>query len=232
MRERAGISRCVTVRFLLSVQRGDGSWPAFSGDDDGSWTTALAALTLSRVSVDSRAREKATAWLPDTKGREAHRLWRWKFKTADAQAGSWYCGQGKLAERTGDYGPTIHLFRLYEDKLGKGEEMVDRLSKLVAIFNSPDLDFRDNRADGDDLLGDAYEYPMRNFATESGKSKGQFYTPAEVARVIAKVLGVSGATRSNQAAIYDATCGSGSLLLKAHDEAKCVFRGNPNTIPG
>src|ERR1035441_3043808 len=78
MRERAGISRCVTVRFLLSVQRGDGSWPAFSGDDDGSWTTALAALTLSRVSVDSRAREKATAWLPDTKGREAHRLWRWK----------------------------------------------------------------------------------------------------------------------------------------------------------
>src|ERR1035441_6012596 len=106
-----------------------------------------------------------------------------------------------------------------EDKLGKGEEMVDRLSNLVAIFNSPDLDFRDNRADGDDLLGDAYEYLMRNFATESGKSKGQFYTPAEVSRVIAKVIGVSGATRSNQA-IYDPTCGSGSLLLKAHDEAK------------
>jgi hypothetical protein len=76
-----------SVRFLLSVQRGDGSWPAFSGDDDGSWTTALAALTLSRVSVDSRVREKATAWLLDTKGREAHWLWRWKFKTADAQAG-------------------------------------------------------------------------------------------------------------------------------------------------
>ena len=106
-----------------------------------------------------------------------------------------------------------------EDKLGKGKEMVDRLSNLVGIFNSPDLDFRGNRADGDDLLGDAYEYLMRNFATESGKSKGQFYTPAEVSRVIAKVIGVSGAKRSNQA-IYDPTCGSGSLLLKAHDEAK------------
>jgi hypothetical protein len=76
-----------SVRFLLSVQRRDGSWPAFGGDDDGSWTTALAALTLSRVSVDSRVQEKTTAWLLDTKGREAHWLWRWKFKTADAQAG-------------------------------------------------------------------------------------------------------------------------------------------------
>jgi hypothetical protein len=76
-----------SVRFLLSVQREDGSWPAFGGDDDGSWTTAIAALTLSRVSVDSRVGEKSTAWLLDTKGREAHWLWRWRFKTADAQAG-------------------------------------------------------------------------------------------------------------------------------------------------
>ena len=51
------------------------------------------------------------------------------------------------------------------------------------------LDFRDNRAEGDDLLGDAYEYLMRHFATESGKSKGQFYTPAEVSRMMAKVIG-------------------------------------------
>ncbi len=66
------------------------------------------------------------------------------------------------------------------DKLGKGKDMVDRLSNLVAIFDNPALDFRGNRAEGDDLLGDAYEYLMRHFATESGKSKGQFYTPAEV----------------------------------------------------
>jgi len=105
------------------------------------------------------------------------------------------------------------------DKLGKGQEMVDRLSNLVAIFENPALDFRTNRAEGDDLLGDAYEYLMRNFATESGKAKGQFYTPAEVSRIMAKVIGV-GTARSGNQTIYDPTCGSGSLLLKAHDEAK------------
>ncbi len=96
--------------------------------------------------------------------------------------------------------------------------MVDRLSNLVAIFDTPALNFGANRAEGDDLLGDAYEYLMRHFATESGKSKGQFYTPAEVSRIIAKVVGVGGATSASQT-IYDLTCGSASLLLKAHDEA-------------
>ena len=103
------------------------------------------------------------------------------------------------------------------DKLGKGKDMVDRLSKLVTIFQ--DLDFGKNRAEGDDLLGDAYEYLMRHFATESGKSKGQFYTPAEVSRIMAKVIGVGDAKSATQT-IHDPTCGSGSLLLKAHDEAK------------
>jgi type I restriction enzyme M protein len=105
------------------------------------------------------------------------------------------------------------------EKLGKGKDMVDRLSNLVSIFQSPGLDFRTNRAQGDDILGDAYEYLMRHFATESGKSKGQFYTPAEVSRIMAQVIGLAGATDSKQS-IYDPTCGSGSLLLKAHDEAK------------
>lgn len=103
-----------------------------------------------------------------------------------------------------------------EEKLGKGKEMQDRLSKLVAIF--ADLDFRGSRAEGDDLLGDAYEYLMRHFATESGKSKGQFYTPAEVSRVIAKIVGIGPDTRQDQA-VYDPTCGSGSLLLKVAGEA-------------
>ncbi len=105
------------------------------------------------------------------------------------------------------------------DKLGKGKEMVDRLTKLISIFDTPALDFRANRAEGDDLLGDAYEYLMRHFATESGKSKGQFYTPAEVSRIMAKVIGIGDATKANQN-IYDPTCGSGSLLLKAWDEAR------------
>src|SRR5208337_1047882 len=103
-------------------------------------------------------------------------------------------------------------------KLGSGKEMVDRLTNLIAIFENPALDFSKNRAEGDDILGDAYEYLMRHFATESGKSKGQFYTPAEVSRIMAKVIGV-GAAKSAAQTIYDPTCGSGSLLLKAHDEA-------------
>ena len=101
-------------------------------------------------------------------------------------------------------------------KLGAGREIQDRLSKLVAIFEN--LDFRANRAEGDDLLGDAYEYLMRHFATESGKSKGQFYTPAEVSRIMARVIGIGSDTRLDHT-IYDPTCGSGSLLLKAADEA-------------
>lgn len=104
-----------------------------------------------------------------------------------------------------------------EEKLGKGKEMVDRLTKLVGIFEG--LDFGRNQAEGDDLLGDAYEYLMRHFATESGKSKGQFYTPAEVSRVMAQVIELGRATDARQS-IFDPTCGSGSLLLKAHDEAK------------
>lgn len=104
-----------------------------------------------------------------------------------------------------------------DDKLGKGKEMVDKLTNLIAIFENPSLDFSKNRAGGDDILGDAFEYLMKNFATESGKSKGQFYTPSEVSRVMAKVLSIHDAT--NKTTFYDPTCGSGSLLLKALDEA-------------
>ena len=126
---------------------------------------------------------------------------------------------GKLAEKN-DLKGVIDVADFNDaDKLGKGKEMVDRLSNLVAIFDTPSLDFRSNRAEGDDLLGDAYEYLMRHFATDSGKSKGQFYTPAEVSRIMAKVIGVGHAKSATQT-IHDPTCGSGSLLLKAHDEAK------------
>ena len=103
-----------------------------------------------------------------------------------------------------------------ESKLGRGKEMQDRLTKLVGIFEG--LDFRANRAHGDDLLGDAYEYLMRHFATQSGKSKGQFYTPAEVSRIMAQVIGIGPDTRRDHT-VYDPTCGSGSLLIKAADEA-------------
>lgn len=104
------------------------------------------------------------------------------------------------------------------EKFGRGAKMVTTLTALINIFSRDELNFSRNRADGDDILGDAYEYLMRNFATESGKSKGQFYTPAEVSRIVAAVAGVNRAD-SPQQTVYDPTCGSGSLLLKAADAA-------------
>ena len=105
------------------------------------------------------------------------------------------------------------------EKLGSGKEMVDRLTKLIAIFETPGLDFSKNRAEGDDILGDAYEYLMRHFATESGKSKGQFYTPAEVSRIMAKIITFNVKITPSTTG-YDPTSGSGSLLLKVADESE------------
>lgn len=104
-------------------------------------------------------------------------------------------------------------------KLGSGKQMIDTLTGLIATFEHPDLDFSRNRAEGDDILGDAYEFLMRHFATESGKSKGQFYTPAEVSRVMAQIIGIRNQNTRRDTTVYDPTCGSGSLLIKVADEA-------------
>lgn len=103
------------------------------------------------------------------------------------------------------------------NKLGDAREKKEKLARLLAIFSRPELDLTTNRVDGDDILGDAYEYLMKNFATESGKSKGQFYTPAEVSRLIAAVIGMSRrpANGAHLVTLYDPACGSGSLLLRA-----------------
>ena len=105
------------------------------------------------------------------------------------------------------------------NKLGEGDAMVQRLTNLVGIFQKPELDFSQNRAEHDDILGDAYEFLMRHFAQDSGKSKGQFYTPSEVSRIIAKVIGISPHNTKASTTAYDPTCGSGSLLLKVAAEA-------------
>ena len=105
-----------------------------------------------------------------------------------------------------------------EQKIGVGQEMVDKLTKLISIFQRPELNFTHNRAEGDDIIGDAYEYLMRHFASESGKSKGQFYTPAEVSRILSKVIGID-RCKSHDASICDPACGSGSLLIRAAAEA-------------
>ncbi len=106
-----------------------------------------------------------------------------------------------------------------EQKLGKGKDLVEKVSNLIGIFQDSKLDFSGNRESDDDLIGDAYEYLMKNFASQSGKSKGQFYTPSEVSRLIAKLIGIHKDER-RMISIYDPTCGSGSLLLRAKAEAR------------
>lgn len=122
----------------------------------------------------------------------------------------------KLAEANGLKGVIDTADFSDETKLGSDKQMVDTLSKLVKIFDN--LELGANTAEGDDLLGDAYEYLMRHFATESGKSKGQFYTPSEVSTILPKIIGITKDTPP-EATVYDPTCGSGSLLLKASHEA-------------
>lgn len=124
----------------------------------------------------------------------------------------------RIAEANELSGVVDRAFFNDAEKFGRGPKMVNTLTALINIFSREELNFSRNRADGDDILGDAYEYLMRNFATESGKSKGQFYTPAEVSRVVAAVAGTGRAT-SPQQTVYDAACGSGSLLLKAAEAA-------------
>ena len=114
----------------------------------------------------------------------------------------------------------IDIADFNSEELGSDKEAVDKLSGLVEIFQKPELDFTNNRAGGDDILGDAYEFLMRKFAQDSGKSKGQFYTPGEVSRIMAKVIGISNAADSSMT-VYDPACGSGSLLIRAADEAPC-----------
>ena len=113
------------------------------------------------------------------------------------------------------------------NKLGEGQAMVDRLTNLIGIFQKPELDFSKNLAENDDILGDAYEYLMRHFAIESGKSKGQFLTPSEVSTILAKVVGISPKNSKASTTAHDPTCGSCSLLLKVAAEA-----GKPITLEG
>lgn len=133
---------------------------------------------------------------------------------------------GVLAEANQLKG-VIDIADFNSEELGTDKEAVDKLSGLVEIFQKPELDFSYNRAGGDDILGDAYEYLMKNFAVESGKSKGQFYTPGEVSRIVAQIIEIDKATGSDKS-LYDPACGSGSLLIRAADAAPKKLDGTPN----
>ncbi len=123
-----------------------------------------------------------------------------------------------------------HDFPDFNDsnKLGNGADKVQKLGNLIAIFENPALDFSQSRAENDDILGDAYEYLMRHFASQRGKSKGQFYTPSEVSRIMANVIGISPANSKAATTAYDPTCGSGSLLLNCSSPAILPLSAMPS----
>lgn len=108
------------------------------------------------------------------------------------------------------------------EELGSGKELVDKVSGLIAVFQNPAIDFKYNRASGDDIIGDAYEYFMMKFAQESGKSKGQFYTPSEVSRTIARLIGIGEIKQepNKKWTLYDPACGTFGFMIAAHRYVK------------
>lgn len=111
-----------------------------------------------------------------------------------------------------------HLFEdldLTSSKLGKTEEEKNTLISKV-LYHLDDIDF--NLSDTNaDVLGDAYEYLIAQFASGAGKKAGEFYTPQQVSTILARIVT---SRKSQLKSVYDPTCGSGSLLLRVAREAK------------
>ena len=104
---------------------------------------------------------------------------------------------------------------LNNSKLGRGEaERTKLISTIMLKIN--DIDFHHEDAEID-VLGDAYEYLISNFAASAGKKAGEFYTPQQVSRILAKLVTIN---KSKLQSVYDPTCGSGSLLLRVGKETK------------
>ena len=104
---------------------------------------------------------------------------------------------------------------LNNSKLGRGEaERTKLISTIMLKIN--DIDFHHEDAEID-VLGDAYEYLISNFAASAGKKAGEFYTPQQVSRILAKLVTINKSKLQN---VYDPTCGSGSLLLRVGKETK------------
>lgn len=100
-----------------------------------------------------------------------------------------------------------------ESALGQTKQRNTRLKNLLSDFADPRLNMRPSRINGLDVIGNAYEYLIGKFAAGAGKKAGEFYTPPEVSRLLAKLLAPLPGER-----IYDPACGSGSLLIKCAEE--------------
>ncbi len=97
--------------------------------------------------------------------------------------------------------------------LGEPKDKNARLKNLLIDFANEKLDLRPSRLGGNDIIGGAYEFLISNFASEAGKKAGEFFTPAEVSTLLARLTKSAPGSR-----ICDPTCGSGSLLIKAGQE--------------
>lgn len=102
--------------------------------------------------------------------------------------------------------------------LGDTKERNALLRNLLDDFNDSRLDLRPSALEGNDIIGDSYEYLIAHFAGDAGAKGGEFFTPSQVSTILAKLAGAKDGDR-----IYDPTCGSGSLLIKASKEV-----GSPN----
>ena len=104
---------------------------------------------------------------------------------------------------------------LNSSKLGKEPSERNKLiSKVILTLNDIDFKLEDTETD---ILGDAYEYLISQFASEAGKKAGEFYTPQEVSKILAKIVTLG---KSRLKSVYDPTCGSGSLLLRVARECE------------
>lgn len=99
-----------------------------------------------------------------------------------------------------------------EPNLGKTKDRNRRLKHLIEDFSDERLDFRPSRIGNEDIIGNTYQFLIAQFASDSGKKGGEFFTPAEVSELLARLLDPRPGMR-----IYDPACGSGSLLIKVAD---------------
>ena len=124
-------------------------------------------------------------------------------------------------ESEDDFDDLFSDMDLTSNKLGRSEEAKNTLIAKV-LTHLDEIDFELEKADSD-VLGDAYEYLIGQFASGAGKKAGEFYTPQEVSTILAKIV-TTGKPRLRN--VYDPTCGSGSLLLRVAKEAEVTyFRG-------
>jgi type I restriction enzyme M protein len=120
-------------------------------------------------------------------------------------------------ESEDDFGNLFEDLDLTRSKLGKKEsEKNELITKVLSHLDNINFDLKNSESD---VLGDAYEYLIGQFAAGAGKKAGEFYTPQQVSKILAKIVTNS---KSKLKSVYDPTCGSGSLLLRVSKEVNNV----------